>query len=175
MKKRILCTTLLLGASSPTVFAASGTVKFTGEIVQSACDLSSDSKNKEVYLGKWPTTALAASGQATTPKTFSLNVVGCDATEQGYAMRINGQEDATNSALLALDSSTNGNTAKNVGIRVTTVDNKAVLNQSLENSLVFKPNDDKTAEITLKAYYEATGQAEDGLAAATANVTIEYK
>ncbi len=64
MKKVVFALTAL-ALTSGTVFAAEsgdGTVKFTGEIVDSPCVLSVDSQNQEVVLGQVQKSVFAAVG-----------------------------------------------------------------------------------------------------------------
>lgn len=63
MKKIVLsAAALALSINAYNAVAASGNVAFTGEIVQSTCKVSDLDQNKQVYLGKYPTTAFPTSG-----------------------------------------------------------------------------------------------------------------
>jgi major type 1 subunit fimbrin (pilin) len=176
MNKRILCSALVSAVIAQSAFATEALnagkseVKFTGSIVNGTCQISNDSKSKEVYLGKWPTIALSAAGKTTAPQTFSLNLENCP--DANYTVRLEGtaiDEDAY-SNLLAV---TGG--AKNVGIQVTGLDGKVLpLNQELNDGFTFKGKGAKTT-VNLQAFYKATGVATEGQANATANFSVEYK
>lgn len=173
MKNRILLTAFVLASSvvAQQAFAANGVINFTGEIVKSACDVTSDSKNIAVQLGKWPTTALASAGQTTSPQSFKINVANCEAGN--YTVRLDGTavDSGANSDLLAV---TGG--ATNVGIQVTGLDNKVVpLNKALTNGYTFTIDSQKNGVADLKAFYKATAAATEGQANAVANFSIEYK
>lgn len=173
MKSKILLSALAIASAAVAqqASAANGTVTFNGEIVKSACDVKSDSKNITVQLGKWPTTALASAGQTTSPQTFKINVANCDAGS--YTVRLDGTavDSGANSDLLAVIGG-----ATNVGIQVTGIDNKIVpLNKALTDGYAFTSDAEGNGVADLKAFYKATGAATEGQANAVANFSIEYK
>ncbi len=69
-----------LGAfSSSSVLADNVTkVYFTGEIVESACGLASDSVHQTVQLGQYPTHVFKAKGDRTQPVPFTIRLTDCD-------------------------------------------------------------------------------------------------
>ncbi len=82
MKKVVFALTAL-ALTSGTVFAAEsgdGTVKFTGEIVDSPCVLSVDSQNQEVVLGQVQKSVFAAVGDKSPAKPFEIKLEDCDTT-----------------------------------------------------------------------------------------------
>lgn len=82
MKKVLLpLAALVLSATASNAMAASGTgtVKFTGEIKQSTCQVTSDTQNKEVYLGTYPTSAFQNVGDKSASKAFQISLEKCDA------------------------------------------------------------------------------------------------
>ncbi len=173
VKNKILLSALAFATSlvAQQALAANGVINFTGEIVKSACDVTSGSKNIDVQLGKWPTTALASAGQTTSPQSFKINVTNCDAGN--YTVRLDGTavDSGANSDLLAV---TGG--ATNVGIQVTGLNNKVVpLNKALTDGYTFTSDSQGNGVADLKAFYKATGAATEGQANAVANFSIEYK
>lgn len=177
MKNKILSSLIALSSvvSFQQAFANNGVINFTGELVKSACNTTSSSKNIAVPLGKWPTSALASSGQTTSPQAFKIDLENC--TPGNYAVRLAGTavDAGANANLLAV---TGG--ATNVGIQVTGLNDKIVpINQALTDGYTFTVGgtgiEPQTSTVNLKAFYKATGVATEGLANATANFSIEYK
>lgn len=73
MKKVLLpLAALVLSVTASNAMAANGTVKFTGEIKQSTCQVTSDTQNKEVYLGTYPTSAFQNVGDKSASKAFQI-------------------------------------------------------------------------------------------------------
>ena len=60
------------------VIVNGGTVHFTGELVNAACAVSTESSNQTVELGQYRTAKLAASGDLSTPVPFKIKLVDCD-------------------------------------------------------------------------------------------------
>ncbi|MCV5341179.1 long polar fimbria major subunit LpfA1, partial [Escherichia coli] len=82
MKKVVFALTAL-ALTSGSAFAAEsgdGTVKFTGEIVDSPCVLSVDSQNQEVVLGQVQKSVFAAVGDKSPAKPFEIKLEDCDTT-----------------------------------------------------------------------------------------------
>lgn len=75
MKKVLLpVATLVLSAVACNAMAANGNVKLTGEIVQSTCKIVDKDQSKEVFLGKYPTTAFLTAGSASGDKAFDISL-----------------------------------------------------------------------------------------------------
>lgn len=159
----------LLGMSTAAV--AAGTVNFTGTILASACDATVNGGNT-VNLGTWPTSALQTAGDKTTPQPFTLSISNCAAGN--YQVNFAGNTLSEDNNLLAV---TGG--AGQVGIRIdNAADQTVVLNTTPaqdSNALAVINSGESAAEIPLKAYYEAVGQATEGPANATVSFTIQQK
>lgn len=69
----------LSGLLAPAAQAASGTVTFKGEIVQSTCDVSTASANQTVTIGTFPTTLFKEAGDVSAPKSFDITMENCKA------------------------------------------------------------------------------------------------
>lgn len=126
MKKVVFALTAL-ALTSGTVFAAEsgdGTVKFTGEIVDSPCVLSVDSQNQEVVLGQVQKSVFAAVGDKSPAKPFEIKLEDCDTTTMKKAnVSFTGVGDADKSDLISV--STEAGAAKGVGIGI--YDNSNIL------------------------------------------------
>lgn len=61
-----------------TANAANGSVKFTGSVVKSACDVTSADASKEVFIGKYLTGIFKKVDDTTASKAFSINLANCE-------------------------------------------------------------------------------------------------
>lgn len=78
--KKIILATLISGAMSASALAAdagSGTVTFTGSIIEAACSIAPDSVDQTVELGAVASSQLAENGKS-TPRTFQIELQNCD-------------------------------------------------------------------------------------------------
>ncbi|MFT4020098.1 MAG: fimbrial protein [Acinetobacter sp.] len=174
MKTQVLFSLLTITTAliAQNAMANTGSITFKGKIVESTCKATTNTASQTVQLGTWPTSALAAAGQTTSPQAFQINLEQCAAGNYGVRLDANTvAATGTNANLIAV---TGG--ATNVGIQVQGSDNKVVpVNTSLTDGYQFTVGTDKTATLNLKAFYTATGAATAGDANAVANFSIEYK
>ncbi|CCG88998.1 fimbrial protein [Erwinia piriflorinigrans] len=156
--------------------AANGTVKFTGSIVKSACDVTSGDASKEVFIGKYPTSAFKKVGDVTASKAFTINLANCESGN--YTLRFDGPTVSGNPNLLAV------NAATGVGIEILDNNEKTLpINQSSDaNSpwVAIASTDSQSANgsaaFNLKARYKSYNTAVTaGDANASSSFTIEYK
>lgn len=173
-KKLLPVVALILSASATSAYAVNGKVNFTGEIIQSTCTVTSSDQNKDVFIGKYPTTAFNAVGDVTASKAFTINLEKCEAGD--YSLRFDGATVAGNPNLLSVDN------AKGVGIEILTNDEKIVpINQSADDNspwvnVAASDDNSGTAVFNLKARYKSfLKTVEAGSANANATFTIEYK
>lgn len=84
LNKTVLAAVMILGSVSATNAAdsGSGTVTFSGAIVDAPCSIRSDTANQTVDLGQISNSALAANGQTGTsrPQPFTIVLEHCDNT-----------------------------------------------------------------------------------------------
>jgi major type 1 subunit fimbrin (pilin) len=179
MKKVLLpLAALVLSVTASNAMAANGTVKFTGEIKQSTCEVTSDTQNKEVYLGTYPTSAFANIGDKSASKAFQISLDKCDAGD--YSLRFDGNTVAGNPDLLSVSNvGGTGTAATGVGIEITDNNNKpfAIGDGSNIKDDVAKVTVDASGKATfnLQARYRSFSAVTAGLANATSPFTIEYK
>ncbi|WP_025901618.1 type 1 fimbrial major subunit FimA [Tatumella sp. UCD-D_suzukii] len=97
-----------------------GTVHFTGQFINAACAVSTDSADQTVNLGQYRTASITASGQTTTNVPFNIKLVDCATSVATTAsVAFSGTTDTTDSTLLAVNSgSTNTTGATGVGIQI---------------------------------------------------------
>lgn len=111
---------LVLALVSSATFAAnaadqgSGTVTFTGSIIDAPCSINPDSVDQTVALGEISQASLANKGTS-IPRNFSINLENCDLTDKSkVSITFNGSPDAVNGDLLGITG-----TAKGAGIAIT--------------------------------------------------------
>ena len=153
-----------------------GTVHFTGEIVNAACAVSTESANQTVDLGQYRTARLALAGDKTTPVPFQIKLVDCDPTVQATApVSFYGQTDPTNAQLLAVSAGgTNSTAATNVGIELSDDVSKILglggTDFSTPKNLIEGDN-----VLQFSARYVATGASTPGQANADATFVVKYE
>lgn len=81
--KKVVFALSALAVVSTSAFAAEsgdGTIKFTGEIVDAPCVVSTDSQNQEVVLGQVKKNIFKAIGDKSSSKPFQIKLEDCDIT-----------------------------------------------------------------------------------------------
>ncbi|EJK8584727.1 fimbrial protein [Enterobacter hormaechei] len=175
MKKNIIAAAIVATAalSMSNAFAAAGTVNFNGEILDAACTVDVGSQNQTVELGKYNKSEFTSAGDKTAATKFSIVLKDCPATVTSAAVRFDGTPDATDSTLLAIDSSVAG-AATGVAINLMTAD-KAQLPLHGSNGYSYALS--STADNTLDFYaqYESTvASVTAGPANSVANFSVVY-
>ena len=161
---------MALAVIMPTAaMAASGTVEFEGEIVQSSCDVTGASKDQTVVIGTYPTSVFANVGDVSASTAFTLGLENCEPTN--YTVRFDGPAPAGHPSLLSVSEATG------VGIEILDfADRPFPINQSIDNPASVEVSPDGSATVNLKARYksyEPTVTA--GQANATSTFSIEYR
>lgn len=150
MKNKMMITLLAVGSAltATHAFAAAGTVNFNGNILDSACDVDVASQNQVVILGDYYKTEFPTTGARTAATQFNIVLKNCPVTVTNAKVRFDGTPDATNSSLLAIDSSAAG-AATGVAINLMSAD-KADLPLHGSNSYSYVLS--STADNTLSFY-----------------------
>ena len=176
--------------------AADGTVHFRGEIIDSTCEVTPETKDQVVDLGKVNRTAFSGVDDVAAPTAFSIDLTQCPETFKSAAIRFDGNEDAHGNGNLAigtpLDNSNDAaagispsdnsgdytsagavSAAKGVAIRLyNRADNTQV--KLYENS-ASTPISNGNASMKFMARYIATETTIDpGTANADSQFTVEY-
>ncbi|MGF6100552.1 fimbrial protein [Enterobacter sp. A4] len=175
MKKNVIAAAIVATAalSMSNVFAAAGTVNFNGEILDAACTVDVGSQNQTVELGKYNKSEFTAAGDVTAATKFNIVLKDCPATVTSASVRFDGTPDATDSKLLAVDSSVAG-AATGVAINLMSAD-KAQL--PLHGSNGYSYPLVETADNTLDFYaqYKSTSDTVTaGPANSVANFSVVY-
>ena len=173
MKRNIFAIAIAAGTALTlsNAFADSGTINFTGEIIQTGCDVEGSTQGPvSVDLGKISKTDFnGAVGTTTAPKEFTIALTNCPA-DLTASVRFDGAKDASDSSLLALSEGS----AQGVAIALKNADMTPLsLNQdSTETAL----NADGTAQLKFYAQYQSTAdEIVAGPANSVANFTVAYK
>ncbi len=74
----LIATTSIFVANN--ALAADGTIDFTGEIIDNACELAAGSDALKVNLGKVSKTALPSAGVTAAATKFTIKLINCPAT-----------------------------------------------------------------------------------------------
>ncbi|ENE1421906.1 fimbrial protein [Salmonella enterica] len=169
--------TAALAASSAlfmsNAFAAAGTVNFSGEILDAACDVDVASKNQTVILGTYNKSEFTAVGDKTAAKKFDIVLKNCPSSVTSAKVRFDGTPDASDSTLLAIDTSVAG-AATGVAINLMTAD-KADLPLHGVNSYSYPLSSTQDNTLAFYAQYESTAASVTaGPANSVANFSVDY-
>lgn len=171
-KNLIAVAVLAASAFSTSVFAEDGKVNFTGTIITQGCEVTTDTKNQDVDLGKVAVTSFPSAGATAGSKDFSLKLENCPTTITAATVRFDGIQVPGNNAILAL---TDGaNVATGVGIQIADNQNK-VINLHQDSSAYPLVS---TGVNTLKfvaRYVSTSDTVTAGPANAVSNFTIVYQ
>lgn len=173
MKKNIIAT--LIAASSifaiNNALAADGTIDFTGEITDQACELAAGSDALKVNLGKVSKTALPSAGSTAAATKFTIKLINCPATVTTASVKFDADSYLGDDTVIKLKEE--AGVATGVGIQITDDVNAIVplftasknypLQQNVENNLDFR------ARYIAKSDTVTTGPANG-----TATFTINY-
>lgn len=166
--------------------ASDGTVHFRGEIIDSTCEVTADTKNQNVDLGKVNRTAFDGVGSLAAPTAFEIDLEKCPDTYTKAAVRFDGVEapggngdlsvgnPATTEAPGDFTGTGTAATAKGVAIRIfNRGDNSQV---QLAKDSAYSDISAGTAAMKFMARYIATdATVTPGTANADSQFTIEYQ
>ncbi|EAA0502666.1 fimbrial protein [Salmonella enterica] len=190
MKLNLIASALVLSSTMLTgnAMASDGTVHFLGEVVDSTCQVTPQTADQNVNLGKVNKTAFAGVGSTAAPTEFHIDLTGCPATYTKAAVRFDGTEASNSDGDLAIGNPANGDapgdytgdgaaiTASGVAIRIyNRADNSQV---KLYNDSAYSTIDTTagTASMEFIARYIATdATVTAGTANADSQFTVEYQ
>ncbi|EIR8111970.1 long polar fimbria major subunit LpfA, partial [Salmonella enterica subsp. enterica serovar Kentucky] len=118
--KKVVFALSALAVVSTSAFAAEsgdGTIKFTGEIVDAPCVVSTDSQNQEVVLGQVKKNIFKAIGDKSVSKPFQIKLEDCDITSQTKVnVSFAGVGDADDATLVSVNTEAGAATGVGIGI-----------------------------------------------------------
>lgn len=166
-----------IAAHAATTTVSGGTVHFTGEFVNAACAVTTDSADQTVTLGQYRTAAITAAAQTTTNMPFNIKLTGCDnSIATTAAIAFNGTLDSTDPTLLAVNGGgTNTTAATGVGIQI--LDSASnVLTPNGTTYSVAKTLENGVNTIPFSARYKSTAATVSaGQADSDATFVVQYQ
>lgn len=159
-----------LGCSS-TLYAADGTINFTGNITDTACKVDPGSANQTVNLGTVSTSALETAGTTASPTRFSIVLSDCPASVTSAHVRFDGPASPANHQVLALNS---GQTATNVGVALYEADSNTMIPVGEQSKSVNLTAESNNTLHYFAKYYATADKVTAGTANSTTAFTIVY-
>ena len=166
LKGAVVLSSLLFGAQA---YAANGNgiIHFTGEIIDSTCEVSTGTKDQTVDLGKVNKSTFTDVGSTASVQAFQIDLLNCPETYKKASARFDGTEDGDGYLKLTAGGAS--------GVAI------AIYNRT-DNSLLKLYNQSTPADITsgkatlpFMARYIATSKTVTaGLANADSEFTITY-
>jgi major type 1 subunit fimbrin (pilin) len=171
MKKVVvLISAIGMSLSMHQIFAADGTISFTGNIVSDACTVTVADADQTVILGDVASTAFSAAGDKASPTTFKIGLSDCADTIDHVSVKFDGVSDGTNANLLALDAD---QLATGVGIEIDDAQGNPI---PLHTSSADYAVDSGAATLDFISRYVATAaKVGAGSASGTSQFTINYQ
>ncbi|MEL4014650.1 fimbrial protein [Dryocola clanedunensis] len=150
-----------------------GQVQFTGSITDTSCNIDSQSVSQQVDLGKWSSNYFTAAGTETTKTPFHIKVQDCPDSVTKVAVLFDGNHDATDKNLLAIDSGAKAATGVAIELfEADKTDKIALGTVSKEYPINIGDNgNDGTADLTFYADYRSTV---DNVTVGTANGVANF-
>jgi major type 1 subunit fimbrin (pilin) len=148
--------------------AQSGKINFTGEIIDTACEVDTNSQNLDVNLGRVSKTDFSGAGTVASETAFKLNLKNCpEVTTATIKFDATPKDGDYN----VIDISADSGAAKGVGVQILDSARKVVPLYTA-SSLYDLAVGDNSLKFT--ARYYATGEVTSGPANAVANFTVNY-
>lgn len=172
-KNLIAVAVLAASAFSTAAFAEDGKVNFTGTIILNGCDVTADTKDQTVDLGKIAVSSFPAAGATAGSKQFSLKLTNCPDTVSAATVRFDGVQVPGDNSILALTE--DAGVATGVGIQIADNQNK-VINLYQDSSAYSLASGSAVNTLNFVARYISTADTVTaGPANAVSNFTIAYQ
>ncbi|HBL4905536.1 chaperone-usher fimbrial major subunit [Enterobacter hormaechei] len=191
MRLNIITSALVLSSAllSGAVLAADGTVHFRGEVIDSTCEVTSDTADQTVNIGRVAVTTFSGVDSTASVKDFHIRLESCPPTYTQAAVRFDGTEDkdTIGKGYLAIGTPMNGETgtdgiytgdgaavaATGVAIKLFNLSDDSAI--PLYNNSKYVPIADGKADMGFKAKFVQTlATVTPGTANADSQFTIEY-
>lgn len=175
-------TTLALSAgmvhAADVITVTGGTVHFRGSLVAAPCSVNANSADQVVTLGEYTLHQFKAKGDKTSLLPFKIILEDCDTSiAQTAAVAFSGQQDSADNGLLAIDSSSMGNTttASGVGIQILDETSTAVKPDGTQFSSAHKLIDGQNTLNFSARYVSTVDKPTAGQANADATFIMKYE
>lgn len=154
---------------APAVDQGSGSITFTGSIIDAPCSITPDSSNQTVDLGQISNSLLAKAGSS-TPRNFTIDLEKCDtATKKNVTITFGGSKDAVNEKLLGITG-----TAKGAGVVLTDGGGSQIILGQASAARELLAGDNKLAFSAYLQGSSADGSVTPGEFSSVANFTLAY-
>lgn len=175
-KKLIAVSALVISAFASNAFAEDGKVNFTGTIIDQGCEVTADTVNQTVNLGKIAKSAFPAAGATAGAKGFSLVLEKCPETVTAATVRFDGTQVPGNNSILALSTESVNDVAAATGVGIQISDNQNKIINLYEDSSSYALSSTAANTLNFVASYISTAAAvTPGVANAVSNFTIVYQ
>ncbi len=171
-KNLIAVAVLAASAFTSSVFAEDGKVNFTGTIIPQGCEVTADTINQTVDLGKVAVSAFPGTGATAGAKQFSLKLTNCPTTVTAATVRFDGTQVPGDNSILALTNEPN--VATGVGIQIADNQNK-VINLHQDSSAYALSSTQENVLNFVARYVSTAASVTAGPANAVSNFTIVYQ
>lgn len=191
MSSNIIAGVLVLSSvmASGVAFASEGTVHFRGEVIDSTCEVTSETADQTVNIGRVAKTTFSGVDSTASVKDFHIRLDKCPATYTQAAVRFDGTEDQNTigKGYLAIGTPVNGETgtdgiytgdatavaATGVAIKLFNLSDDTAI--PLYNNSKYVTITEGKADMGFKAKYVQTlATVTPGTANADSQFTIEY-
>ncbi|HBO23482.1 MULTISPECIES: fimbrial protein [unclassified Providencia] len=173
MKKNLLAS--LIAATSifavSNVFAADGTIDFTGEITDQACELAAGSDALKVNLGKVSKKALPTAGSTAAATKFTIKLINCPSTVTAASVKFDADSYLGDDSVIKIKQDTGA--ATGVGIQITDDVNTVVPLFTASKTYPLKENVENNLDFRAR-YIAKTDAVTVGPANGSATFTINY-
>lgn len=175
MKKLLISLAVLSAINTGVALAADGTINFTGEIVDTSCQVDSSSANMTVDLGKVNKTSFTNVGDEMSATKFTIKLTGCPTTPAGVtqaAIKFEGESVPGDDSVLALTDV--ADVATGVGVEIKDwADNPVLMKTTPTAYLPMGTSGEMSLNYT--AYYRSTAASvTSGKANAATSFTVVY-
>lgn len=165
----LIATTSIFVANN--ALAADGTIDFTGEIIDNACELAAGSDALKVNLGKVSKTALPSAGVTAAATKFTIKLINCPATVSTASVKFDAESYSGDDTVIALKQESG--VATGVGIQITDDANTVVPLFTASKTYPLKEGGENNLDFRAR-YIAKTDSVTAGLANANATFTINY-
>ena len=175
MKKLLISLAVISAINTGAAFASDGVINFTGEIIDSSCQVDTGSKDMTVNLGKVNKSSFNQVGDEVSATKFSIKLTGCPTVATGTtqaAIKFEGQSVDSDDTVLALSETTGA--AAGIGVEIKDWADNPISMRATPSS--FMPiGTDGTMTLNYTAYYRSTSDTVTaGVANAAASFTVVY-
>ncbi|MDK9586398.1 fimbrial protein [Lelliottia wanjuensis] len=145
----------------------------TGTIVDSTCDIDTNSKNQTVHIGSFATTDFKSVGSVSVDAPFTIVLKKCSSMIKNAGILFTGTTGSDPTLLSLTDTSGGGNIASGVAVQVLDKDKKPVaINSSSPLNYALKSGDN-TLNFSLR-YKSTLATVTPGNATAVLYFSVEY-